>query len=83
MLFLNLITAAACVYILSVGLAALNRMSKTTDYKVRIAHLALVGGAAAQLVWSIDYGHLPNRITGTLFTVAVALFLSFNRRRPA
>lgn len=83
MIFVNLITAAACIYILSIGLGALNRMSKATNYKVRIAHLALVAGAASQLVWPLDFGHMPNRIAGALFTVAVALFLSFNRRRTA
>jgi hypothetical protein len=82
-IIINAFALLACLYIIFGSLCALNRMDKTTDYKVRVAYLALVAGAGSQLVWALDLGHFPSRVSGALFTVAVALFMWLNRRRPA
>lgn len=83
MLIANVVSAFACLYILSCGLAALNRMSKKTALQIRIAYIGLVAGASAQLVWAFDFNYTANRISGSIFAVAVALFLWLNRRQPA
>lgn len=83
MFILHFIAALACLYLLSVGLGALNRMSKNTLLQIRLAYVALTVGAAAQLVWSFDLGYTPSRIAGSIFTISVAVYFSVNRRNPA
>lgn len=80
---LNLITAAACLYILSYSLTALNRMSSATQLRVRLAHVLLCGGAASAFVWSFDFGYTANRISGSFLAIAIAVYLATNRRNPA
>lgn len=74
---ISLVQASAALYVIIAGLLALNAMGPHTSHLSRLAYIALVTGAVAE-VWSC-FG--ARDVSQCLFAVGVALFLAGNRRR--
>lgn len=79
MTVVSIIQAAAALYVLCMGLLALNRMSPNTRLMTRYAHVALVGGAAAAVASCL----VARDVLDCLFAVGVALYIAADRRRGA
>lgn len=77
MAIVSIIQAAAALYVLGMGLLALNRMSASTRHIVRFAHVALVGGSAA----AVASCFAARDLLECLFAVGVALYIAADRRR--
>lgn len=77
MSFVSIIQAVAALYVLCMGLMALNRMTAKTRTTIRYAHVALVGGAAAAVASCL----VARDILDCLFAVGVALYIAANQRR--
>lgn len=77
MAIVSIIQAAAALYVLGMGLLALNRMSHSTRHVVRLAHVALVGGAAAAVASCFG----ARDIFECVFAVGVALYIATDQRR--
>jgi hypothetical protein len=82
MILINVVAAAASLYIIYTALVAFNHMTAATDLRIRIGYLAVTLGASCELVWSFDISHDVNRILTALFIVGVAIFFHVTRRRP-
>jgi hypothetical protein len=76
MAIVSIIQAVAAIYVLGVGLCALNKMSAATRHVVRFAYVALVGGAAAAILSCFA----PRDIFDCVFAVGVALYMAADRR---
>lgn len=77
MTLISLIQAGAALYVLWMGLMALNRMTSKTRTVTRYAHVALVGGAAGAVVGCM----VARDLLDCLFAVGVALYMAADRRR--
>jgi hypothetical protein len=77
MAIVSIIQAVAALYVLGVGLLALNRMSHATRHLVRFAYVALVGGAAAAVLSCFS----QRDIFDCVFAVGVALYMAVDRRK--
>lgn len=77
MSILSIIQAVAALYVLGVGLFALNRMGPETRHLVRFAYITLVGGAAAAIVSCFS----PRDIFDCVFAVGVAFYMAVDRRK--
>lgn len=79
MAFIQIVQIVASMYVMGVGLLALNRMSHSTRHAVRWAYVALVAGAAS----SVASCFVARDVFECIFTVGVALFMAFNQRTGA
>ncbi|KQW96986.1 hypothetical protein ASC94_09265 [Massilia sp. Root418] len=73
----SIIQGLAALYVLCVGLGALNRMGGNTQLVVRWSYIALTAGALAALV-SCFYSR---DLFECLFALGVAAHFAFNRRK--
>lgn len=73
----NILQAIASVYVLCIGLVALNRMSYHTAHAIRLAYLTLTAGALAALASTLG---ASNKFE-CAFAVGAALYLAADRRR--
>jgi len=76
MIIVPIIQALAGLYVLAVGLIALNHMGVHTANRVRISYLALTSGSLAAIASA--FGN-PG-IAESIFVTGVALYLMVNRR---
>lgn len=77
MVAVNLIQALASLYVLGVGLVALNRMSYRTAHAIRLAYLTMTAGALAALASAFGAGSIYE----CGFAVGVALYMAADRRK--
>ena len=77
MVAFNILQAAAALYVLGVGLIALNRMSHNTAHTIRFAHITLTAGALAALASTVG----ATSKFECAFAVGVALYLAADRRK--
>lgn len=79
MVAVNILQAIAALYVLGVGLIALNRMSHSTAHTIRAAYLTLTAGALALLASAV--GATPTSKLECAFAIGVALYLAADRRK--
>lgn len=77
MVAVNILQALASLYVLGLGLIALNRMSHATAHTIRLAYLTLTGGALAALASAFGAGS----VFECAFAIGVALYLAADRRK--
>lgn len=77
MTIVSIVQSLAALYVLLIGLCALNRMSPRTRHVLRISYVALTTGAVAAIA-SCFY---ERDLFGCVFAVGVAMHFAFNRRK--
>jgi len=76
-LFLSMLQATACAYVLFIAVLVLNAMGPYTRHTMRISYVLLAAGALAGVYSAIT---APNFGNG-LMALGVALFIACNERR--
>ena len=77
MVAVNILQGVAAIYVLGIGLIALNRMSHATAHTIRAAYITLTAGAVAALA---SAGGAPSKFE-CAFAVGVAIYLAADRRK--
>lgn len=73
----SIIQGAALLYVVMIGILALNKMGPATPHDVRYGYIALVAGAVAGLASSFA----ARDIFECIFAVGVALYMAVDRRK--
>jgi hypothetical protein len=71
-----IIQAIACMYVFYISTISLNKMTKATRSRIRLAHVALLAGSAAGFASCIA----ARDVFECLFAVGIALYVAGSRR---